>query len=85
MAGWRRSLCAFQCLGLTDLALELVGGICLLLGLFVPIFGFLFICDMTAAMIFRSNQLGWNARYDLRDMVASAWEGWQARRPVAAG
>jgi UDP-glucose 4-epimerase len=28
--------------------------------------------------------LGWNARHDLRDMVASAWAGWQARRPMAA-
>ena len=46
-------------------SLELIGGICLLLGLFVPIFGFLFICDMTAAMIFRSNQLGWNGVYGM--------------------
>ena len=24
-------------------------------------------------------QLGWTARLDLRDMVASAWEAWQKR------
>jgi UDP-glucose 4-epimerase len=24
-------------------------------------------------------ELGWQARYDLRDMVTSAWAGWVAR------
>jgi UDP-glucose 4-epimerase len=27
--------------------------------------------------------LGWSARYDLRDMVASAWDGWCLRHPEA--
>jgi UDP-glucose 4-epimerase len=29
--------------------------------------------------------LGWAARHDLRDMVASAWDGWTARTGAAAG
>jgi UDP-glucose 4-epimerase len=27
-----------------------------------------------------SKELGWSARYDLHDMVESAWAGWQHRR-----
>ncbi|MBM9621618.1 UDP-glucose 4-epimerase GalE [Streptomyces zhihengii] len=27
-------------------------------------------------------ELGWSARYDVRDMVASAWEGWRLRHPA---
>jgi UDP-glucose 4-epimerase len=29
-------------------------------------------------------ELGWSASYGVREMVASAWEGWQARHPEAA-
>jgi UDP-glucose 4-epimerase len=29
------------------------------------------------------HHLGWNARYDLRDMVESAWAGWLLRHPEA--
>jgi len=28
--------------------------------------------------------LGWTAQFGLRDMVASAWEGWSARTAGAA-
>ena len=28
-------------------------------------------------------ELGWRARHDVREMVASAWEGWCARHPGA--
>lgn len=28
--------------------------------------------------------LGWSARHDLRDMVSSAWDGWQARHAAIA-
>ncbi|MFJ4867291.1 UDP-glucose 4-epimerase GalE [Streptomyces sp. NPDC088757] len=28
-------------------------------------------------------ELGWKARYDVRDMIGSAWEGWVARRAAA--
>ncbi|QNP63279.1 UDP-glucose 4-epimerase GalE [Streptomyces genisteinicus] len=27
-------------------------------------------------------ELGWSARHDVRDMVASAWEGWRLRHPA---
>lgn len=30
-------------------------------------------------------ELGWTARYGLRDMVTSAWEGWQLRHPSGPG
>lgn len=29
--------------------------------------------------------LGWRARHEVRDMVASAWEGWRLRHPETAG
>ncbi|MFE9251371.1 UDP-glucose 4-epimerase GalE [Streptomyces sp. NPDC007088] len=29
--------------------------------------------------------LGWRARHEVRDMVASAWEGWRLHRPQEAG
>lgn len=33
-----------------------------------------------------ARELGWTATRDVRDMVASAWEGWQAqRRPAPVG
>jgi UDP-glucose 4-epimerase len=28
------------------------------------------------------SELGWSARYDLRDMVESAWQAWQLRHPT---
>ncbi|MEU8999437.1 UDP-glucose 4-epimerase GalE [Streptomyces caniferus] len=28
-------------------------------------------------------ELGWKARHDVRDMITSAWEGWQHHRPQA--
>jgi UDP-glucose 4-epimerase len=28
-----------------------------------------------------AKELGWTARFGVRDMVASAWAGWQARNP----
>ena len=35
-----------------------------------------------AAVVDRINrELGWSSRYDLPDMVSSAWEAWQ-RRPA---
>jgi UDP-glucose 4-epimerase len=31
-----------------------------------------------------TGELGWSASYGVREMVASAWEGWRARHPEAA-
>jgi UDP-glucose 4-epimerase len=29
-----------------------------------------------------AKELDWTARYDVRQMVTSAWEGWQLRHPA---
>ncbi len=39
---------------------------------------------VASADVIRSS-LGWQARYDLEDMIASAWAGWVARHGVPAG
>ncbi|MBX9398120.1 UDP-glucose 4-epimerase GalE [Streptomyces sp. TRM72054] len=31
-----------------------------------------------------TTEVGWKARYDVQDMIASAWEGWVRRHPGAA-
>ncbi|MFF5855518.1 UDP-glucose 4-epimerase GalE [Streptomyces sp. NPDC012751] len=31
-----------------------------------------------------ATELGWRARYDVQDMITSAWEGWIGRHPQAA-